>query len=72
MTNEEVKDELYRMLSDVVSGCPVRNNAQKDRYREAVGVAIRSLEAWNDIPISRERKAYLLDIINKYLKEVEE
>lgn len=45
MTKEEIKDELYRMLSDVVNGgYPKRNNNQKDRYREAVKKAIEALE----------------------------
>ena len=45
MTREEIKDELYRMLSDVVNGgYPKRNNAQRGRYREAVKKAIEALE----------------------------
>ena len=50
MTVEETKDELYRLLSDCVNGAyPLRNNAQRGRYRKAVGVAIRSLDAWDDV-----------------------
>ena len=46
MTREEIKDELYRMLSDVVNGgYPIRNNAQKGRYREAVKEAIKALSS---------------------------
>jgi len=87
MTNEGIKDELYRMLSDVNGGYPKKSDAQKDRYREAVGVAIRSLEAWKNVQKEiyrqidaldeihefRDRNAYFkaLDIVNKYLKEVE-
>lgn len=45
MTKEEIKDELYRMLSDVVNGgYPKRNNTQKGRYRKAVEKAIEALE----------------------------
>lgn len=45
MTREEIKDELYRMLSDVVNGgYPKRNNTQRGRYREAVKKAIKALE----------------------------
>ena len=45
MTKEEIKDELYRMLSDVVNGgYPKRNNTQRGRYREAVKKAIEALE----------------------------
>lgn len=45
MTGEEIKDELYRMLSDVLNGNgPIRNNAQRGRYREAVKSAIEAVE----------------------------
>ena len=53
MTNEAIKDELYRMLSDVVNGgYPIRNNTQKGRYREAVKEAIKALEQTGWIPVS--------------------
>lgn len=88
MTREETKDELYRLLSDVVNGgYPLRNNAQRGRYRKAVDTAIRSLEAWDEVQKEiyrqidaldeihefRDKEAYFkaLDIVNKYLKEVE-
>lgn len=45
MTREEIKDELYRMLSDVVNGgYPKRNNTQRGRYRQAVKETIKVLE----------------------------
>lgn len=45
MTREEIKDELYRMLSDVLNGNgPIRNNAQRGRYREVVKSAIEAVE----------------------------
>lgn len=82
MTGEETKDELYRLLSDCVNGAyPLRNNAQKGRYRKAVGVAIRSLEAWDKVKEELTDKATFdnvddlalcMKIINKHLKEVEE
>ena len=45
MTREEIKDELCRMLSDVVNGgYPKRNNTQRGRYREAVKEILKVLE----------------------------
>lgn len=45
MTGEEIKDELYRMLSDVLNGNgPIRNNAQRGRYREVIKSAIEAVE----------------------------
>lgn len=45
MSREEIKDELCRMLSDVVNGgYPIRNNTQRGRYREAVKEIIKTLE----------------------------
>ncbi len=45
MTREEIKDELYRMLSDVVNvGYPGMSDTQGDRYKEAVKLAIKALE----------------------------
>lgn len=50
MTMEETKNELYRLLSDCVNGgYPLRDDAQKDRYRKAADTAIRSLEAWDAV-----------------------
>lgn len=50
MTREEIKDELYRFLSDCVNNSyPIRNNTQKGRYRNAVNMAIASLEAWEKV-----------------------
>ena len=82
MTVEETKDELYRLLSNCVNGAyPLRNNAQRGRYRKAVGVAIRSLEAWDKVKEELTDKATFdnvddlvlcMRIINKHLKEVEE
>lgn len=44
MTNEEVIDELYRLLSDCVSGYyPMRTEKQKERYNEAVKIAAENL-----------------------------
>lgn len=44
MTNEEVIDELYRLLSDCVNGCyPLRTEKQKERYKEAVKIAAENL-----------------------------
>lgn len=41
---EEVIDELYRLLSDCVSGCyPLRTEKQKERYKEAVKIAAENL-----------------------------
>lgn len=57
MTREEIKDELYRMLSDVVNGgYPIRNNVQRGIYREAVKEAIKALSCSENpnkwIPVS--------------------
>lgn len=50
MTIDETKDELYRLLSDCVNnGYPIRNNTQKGRYRNAVKMAIASLEVWGKV-----------------------
>lgn len=54
MTKQEIKDELLGMLSDVVNGsCPIRNNTQRGRYREAVKEVIKVLEQEPEwIPVS--------------------
>lgn len=68
MTRAEIKDELYRMLSDVVNGgYPIRNNTQRGRYREAVKEAMEVLdhETCEDC-ISR---ADIQDYIAKYLSQ---
>ena len=45
MTTEEIKDELYRMLSDVVNGgYPKRTYAQQARYKEAVKRTVDALD----------------------------
>lgn len=58
MTDEEVIDELYRLLSDCVSGCyPLRTEKQKERYKEAVKIAAENLadkegaEEWPSVNI---------------------
>ena len=44
MTREGIKDELYRMLSDVVNGgYPKRDNAQRGKYKQAVKEAVEAL-----------------------------
>ena len=61
MTREEIKDELYRMLSDVVNGgYPKRNNTQRGRYREAVKKAIEALEQEPELrqALEMEKGAY--------------
>lgn len=59
MTGEEIKDELYRMLSDVLNGNgPIRNNAQRGRYREAVKSAIEALEQKPTCPSEGVDPAY--------------
>ena len=85
MTIDETKDELYRLLSDCVNNSyPIRNNTQKGRYRNAVKMAIASLEAWQkvrqDIQTETDDKSNnmyfnlgmlgALAIINKHLQEV--
>jgi len=87
MNIEEIKDELYRLLSDCVNGhYPIRNNTQRGRYKHAVFEAIKYLDAWEkvkeeieniiEIEIYEDQKwtsglKYSLKIINKHLKEVE-
>ena len=71
MTNEEIKDKLYRMLSDVVNGSfPIRNNTQRGKYREAVKEAIEVLDQTKWIPVSErlpeENGRYLTYIENPY------
>lgn len=61
MTKEEIKDELYRMLSDVVNGgYPKRSNTQRGRYREAVKKAIEVLEQEPELrqALEMEKGAY--------------
>ena len=87
MTIDETKDELYRLLSDCVNNSyPIRNNTQKGRYRNAVKMAIASLEAWGKIKAEidgqydrvhpyntscAEGLEMALDIIDKHLAELE-
>lgn len=83
MTREEAIEQLKQIpIHDGVS-----DNYMKTIY-EAIDMAIRSLEAWNEVQKEiykqidaldeihefRDKKAYFkaLDIVNKYLKEVEE
>ena len=59
MTIEEIKDELYRLLSDCVN-CGfhiLRSDTQKDRYKYAVDMAIKSLEAWEKVRAEIEKES---------------
>ena len=63
MTIDETKDELYRLLSDCVNNSyPIRNNTQKGRYRNAVKMAIASLEAWEKVRAEIEDEKIDFDI----------
>lgn len=49
MTNEEVKDELYRLKSDIRTDYPLRTIHQKERFMQSIDIAIKSLEMWDKI-----------------------
>lgn len=81
MTKEEAKRILQNSRKELIDYKGFNNSA------EALYIAIKSLEAWDDVQKEiyrqidyldeihecRDRKAYYtaLEIINKYLKEVE-
>lgn len=49
MNIEEAKDELYRLRSDIRTGYPLRTNQQKERYMEAIDMAVKLIETDNII-----------------------
>ena len=60
MTREEIKDELYRMLSDVVNGgYPKRTDVQKARYKEAVKRAVDALDTLEKMNSSDEPNKWI-------------
>ena len=72
MTKEEIKDELYRMLSDVVNGgYPKRNNTQRGRYREAVKEVIKALEQEPKLQqaLEQEKGAYNALVANVHCND---
>lgn len=85
MDIEEVKDELYRLKSDIRTGYPLRTKHQKERFMQSIDRAIASLEAWGKVTDELEELRYngdfkitysncikrALEIINKHLKEIE-
>ena len=66
MTRKEAIDELCRLLSDCISGAyPIRNNAQKGRYRQAVKIAINSLEIDERYELEYEQIDHCEDAISR-------
>ena len=60
MTREEIKDELYRMLSDVVNGgYPKRTDVQKTRYKEAVKRAVDALDTLEQMSSSEKPNKWI-------------
>ena len=60
MTREEIKDELYRMLSDVVNGgYPKRTDVQKARYKEAVKRAVDALDTLEQVSSSEKPNKWI-------------
>ena len=60
MTTEEIKDELYRMLSDVVNGgYPKRTYAQQARYKEAVKRTIDALDVLEEMSCSEKPNKWI-------------
>jgi hypothetical protein len=60
MTKEEIKDTLYRMLSDVVNGgYPKRTDVQKARYKEAVKKAVDAVDTLEQMNSSAEPNKWI-------------
>jgi len=60
MTKEEIKDALYRMLSDVVNGgYPKRTDVQKARYKEAVKRAVDAVDTLEQMNSSDEPNKWI-------------
>lgn len=60
MTTEEIKDELYRMLSDVVNGGhPKRAYAQQTRYKEAVERTVDALDVLEEMSNSEKPNKWI-------------
>lgn len=49
MILEEIKDELYRLKSDIKTGYPLRTNHQKERFVQSIDKAVKSLDMCDKI-----------------------
>ena len=73
MTKEEIKDTLYRMLSDVVNGgYPKRTDVQKARYKEAVKRAVDAVDTLEQMNSSDEPNKWIPLIKRPMTKEERE
>lgn len=87
MTVEQVKDELYRLKSDIVCDYPLRTTQQKKNFIDSIDVAIKSLETLEVVKEEVDKltvyhttkqgsellsKNAVIRLINKHLKEIEE
>ena len=87
MDIEEVKDELYRLKSDIGTGYPLRTNHQKERFVQSIDKAVKSLDMWDTVLKDLENLSenmidgvggskftvnFIIKMIKEYIEEIEE